>query len=241
MSFDTIKKNSILILMNSLVVLAVVFAYFYFIPPLTTSITVAEEQLKFEKALLEAVEKNVHVPTSLSDVDVKSLQKKVPILPLVDQFILDLEKAEVFSDSFITSYSFATSEYTGTGLQTGTEETEAEAEEVVLTPTGVERVTVNMSVISPGYDELVQFLERIERLQRVTKVDSLSFTGFPEVTLLEQTGDDINFSVSISTFYLPELAEFSEYLPALAYPSEKQKYNPLFYHVKGEKASEDSQ
>ncbi|RXI98410.1 hypothetical protein DS745_18975 [Anaerobacillus alkaliphilus] len=233
MNRESLRNNSILILINSLVVISLIAAYFLFIPPLNQSINAAEEQLKFEKALLEAVEKNVYVPISLSDVDVKTLQRKVPVLPLVDQFILDLEKAEVFSDSFITSYSFATSEYSGTGLQT-----EGVEEEVGQAPMGVEKVTVNMSVISPGFEELVQFLERIERLQRVTKVDSLSFTGYPEVTLLEQTGDDITFSVSISTFYLPELEEFSEYLPVLAYPQDNQKYNPLFYRVKGEKASE---
>ncbi|UTW68943.1 hypothetical protein KHA80_17085 [Anaerobacillus sp. HL2] len=56
----------------------------------------------------------------------------------------------------------------------------------------------------------------------MTKVNSLSFTGYPEVTLLEQTGRDIT-TCFYFYFYLPELQEFLNYLPAIEYPPRERK------------------
>ncbi len=279
------KKVLILGIFCLLLILSLVASYYYFIPPLNNKIAQAEEQLTTEKKLLEVVQsQQQQVEMKLSPYELQLLLRQVPVRPLVDQFILDLEKAEIYSDSMIVNYGFADEEFSGVEVSSESQnnQTEANSQSSVNNPTEADsqnsennqaeadaqssennqaeadaqssennqaeadtqsnenshRVTVTMSVISPGYEELLNFLERIEQLERVTKIDELSFSGYPEVTMVEQTAEEITFSIAISTFYLPELEQFSQFLPKINYPGRSQRFNPLYYGVKEENFNE---
>lgn len=251
------KKVLILGIFCLLLILSLVASYYYFIPPLNTKIAQGEEQLTTEKKLLEVVQSQQQQgEMKLSPYELQLLLRQVPVRPLVDQFILDLEKAEIYSDSMIVNYGFADEEFSGVEVssESETNQTEADAqssennqaeadgqtsennqgEADTQNSKNSHRITVTMSVISPGYEELLDFLERIEQLERVTKIDELSFSGYPEVTMVEQTAEEITFSITISTFYLPELEQFSQFLPKINYPGRSQRFNPLYYGVKEE-------
>lgn len=237
------RKTLMVVATTAIFILALVAAYFYFFPAINKQIVQAEEQLKLEEKLLEAVQNQQQTnKVEISPNELRALQRQVPVKPLVDQFIFDLEKAEIYSDSFILNYGFGAGQYSGSGITITNDEEEAEEEtEQTANQFNSERITVNMSVITPGYDELIQFLERIEQLERITKIDQLSFTGYPEVRLLEQTADDFTFSITISTFYLPELEEFAQYLPQINYPERGKRYNPLHYGVKEDNNNEQDE
>ncbi|WNF35919.1 hypothetical protein RJD24_15890 [Bacillaceae bacterium IKA-2] len=242
MELASSKKELIITGISLLLLVAIIGSYFFFFPPLNQKIVQAEAQLQFEEELLELVQsQQIQETADISSYELQTLQKQVPVKPLVDQFILDLEKAEIYSDSFIINYDFAEGQYSGTGISTNdnNEETEVENSEDLTDTSNSDRITVSMSVVTPGYENLIQFLERIEELERITKIDQLSFTGYPEVTMVEQTADDITFSITVSTFYLPELAEFSEFAPQVDYPVQGNRNDPLYYHVKEETTNEN--
>lgn len=236
MNVEDFKQKWVFVLLNVLFITSLLAAYFYFFPSIKKEVETASEQLGFEQRMLKSVQENVSQPLQDEDFDMKAFQRQVPVKPLVDQFIFDLEKAEVYSDSFISSYSFASSEYTGTNLELPSTEDEEEltstSDEESISDS-IERVTVNLSVTSPEYENLIEFLRRIEQLERITKVDNISFTGLPE-QLVEveveenQIDDSLNYSIVVSTFYLPELVEYEDDLPMIPYPEPSEKENPFF-------------
>lgn len=77
-------------------------------------------------------------------------------------------------------------------------------------PTNVKLITVNLSVISPNFEKFELFLKEIEKLERITRVDTLSFSKPGEEELLS-TGEEadeamITTNVQITTFYYDENA-----------------------------------
>jgi type IV pilus assembly protein PilO len=237
MELPSSKKDFIIAGISLILVMAIIGGYFYFFLPLNQKITQGEAQLESEQTLLEAIQsQQINQSVFASPYEWQTLQRQVPVTPLVDQFLFDLEKAEIYSDSLILSYGFGEGEYFGTGIsltEINEENEEVGETEVETNPgeteaTSSERITVTMSVVTPGYENLIDFLERIEQFERTTKIDQLSFTGRPEVTMVEQTADDINFSITISTFYLSGLAELKQYAPKIDYPEQGWRYNPLY-------------
>jgi type IV pilus assembly protein PilO len=167
------------------------------------------------------------------------LQKKLPVEPVLEQFLLDLEKAETVSGSFITSMSFGeegTDEATNLVeeyIQEAQGSTNAEEESVEenLTedgiPGGIERLTVNLTVEAPSYFELEAFLKAIEETRRISKIDELSFSGNEEAISTNTRPEKLTYSLTISTFYYPRLVELKDQLPPLEIPNPSQKMNPL--------------
>lgn len=161
----------------------------------------------------------------------------------MDQFIFDIEKAEVFSESFISNYSFSvgTVNYekevnqAHQNDQSDGESTESDQEqptsETVTHEIG--KVTVTLAIESPSYEHLVEFLSRIERVDRVTKVDNIAFNGPSELQAEISADEDkeeeqiLSYTVTISTFFLPELGQYLDTEPMIPYPKPSDKENPL--------------
>jgi len=92
---------------------------------------------------------------------------------------------------------------------------------------GLNQITVTLHVQSPNYEELEKFLSAIEHQKRITRVNSLSFTGPPELVSVEQVAEQLVYDVTISTFYMPKYTELAEEAPKLTVPSPSNKKNPL--------------
>lgn len=84
------------------------FAYFQYIVPLQRDVDVASDALSAEQEATKTLNNQTSVSTS-SETILKSaveLQKVVPVKPFTEQFMLELEKAEVISNSVILGISF---------------------------------------------------------------------------------------------------------------------------------------
>ena len=70
-------------------------------------------------------------------------------------------------------------------------------------PENVRLITLQLDVISPNFERSQKFLKELEKLERLVRVDSLSFTNPGEMELLEADEADIpiNMSVTLTTFY----------------------------------------
>lgn len=103
------SKKEIIILVGT-VVLAALFilgGYFLYLSPKKTEISTKEAQLKSEQQLLTAIQGQLSETTVPSVENISELQKKVPVKQQLEQLILDLEKAEVVSGSFISNMAFS--------------------------------------------------------------------------------------------------------------------------------------
>lgn len=239
------KKQLLIIGMSSLLILLLfIFLYFLLIKPLETERDRLENDLKTEKQLLEVVQSRVNQMQNQTFESTIELQKRVPVKPVLEQFLLDLEKAEVVSNSFISNMSFGEAvvtpqntleEYIDMNKDDETaEETSEESPEQENTqfPEGLEKLTVNLSVVAPNYFALEEFITTLESQTRITQIENLVFAGQEEITSIEQEINPVPFTLTVSTFFLPSLTDLVDDLPTLETPLPSNKKNPFPTGVK---------
>lgn len=214
---------------------------FLLVSPIKSEIERLESNVSMQKKFIDVLKQN-QTESDIPVVSSTEIQKKIPVIPLVEQLLLEIEQAENVSGSEITSMSFSESDFTlaptNEPIET-TEEEETEAAELPITidpaaiTEGLRQVTVTISVQSPGYDELERFLSQIEHQTRITKVDSLSFTGKQEAVSINQEDLDapLDYTVTVSTFYMPVYPELAEDAPKVNFPTPSEKKNPLFMNT----------
>lgn len=106
------SKKELLITIVSLLLLGALFygAYSFYVSPKLANLEMKEKTLKSEQALLEAVSAQSKDSEEMTFENTVELQKRVPVKPLTEKFVLDIQKAEVVSNSFVMNVSFADGE-----------------------------------------------------------------------------------------------------------------------------------
>jgi len=249
LSFD---RSTLLTIALGLATICIpVFLYFYLIYPLNAQIDLQQQQLENEQQLVSVL---LTQPGDRVDETLRSsaeLQKQIPVKPLIEQLILDMEKAELLSNSFIESIAITETEVLATSLQP--EQTgeminpietpsegnaaapdEAEPDVAVvdpiqpnLVPEGLFKVSMSLAVQSSSYFELQQFLTVIEDLPRIIEVEQIGFTDGGEVTSLNDSREALTYSVTVAAYYYPALDELISELPIIDAPPPADKSNPL--------------
>jgi type IV pilus assembly protein PilO len=239
-----LSKNEKLTLLigTLLVVLLIAIAQFLLLKPLKSDIEVKEQSLKTEQQVLETITQQRMDDTAKVVENTRELQKRVPVTPLQEQIILDLERAENVSNSHISSIGFSVGAdvaITGGETQEGAAETqEATSEEgeaaVTQQPaspavSGVKKITMSLSVESPNYEQLENFISTLESLNRIVVVENISYSGGKEVTSLSQgtENEKLTYSLSVSAYYLPTLEDLLADLPKIDAPAPANKKSPL--------------
>ncbi|MEH7439892.1 hypothetical protein V7182_20830 [Neobacillus drentensis] len=242
------KKHKLIVAVGVLLlVLLIVYAQFFSLTPLKSDLGIKHQELKTEQKLLDIVSQKKAASTKTTMVDTKELQKKLPVGPLQEQFILDLEKAENVSNSQITSMGFskdadvaltsdqaftdpntAQATTTNTAQTTTADPNAAQTQQPVTpVPAGLKKMTVQLSVESPKYEDLEKFIKTLESLQRLVVVEAITYTGGQEITSLGQEDTPISYSLTVSAFYMPTLADLAAEQPTIDAPAPAGKDNPL--------------
>ncbi|WP_160721983.1 pilus assembly protein PilO [Bacillus sp. USDA818B3_A] len=233
-----------------LLVLIFVYAQFFSLSPLKSELSVKQQSLESEQKLLETISEKNAETTSQTAEDTKELQKKLPVKPLQEQLILDLEKAETLSNSKISSMGFskdvdvstasadtntsnqqtsgtqATTNKSPTAQNTTTQQTTDQQTAAAQTP-ALKKLTVSLKVESPTYKDLEKFIETLESLQRIVVIESISYSGGQEITSLVQETQPLSYSLTFSAFYMPGLTDLVAQLPKIDSPAPAGKENPL--------------
>ncbi|RAP74743.1 hypothetical protein [Paenibacillus montanisoli] len=239
------KRNAALALLFVLLGVAFAMTYSFVIHAPSKELEQTKQQLEQEKQLLAAVDERL-VKQQGELQSTLNLQRKLPVEPLIDQYLLDLEKVELLSGSQLQNIGIsegdaaalfanpnaaaAANVQTDTGgnqeAQGTTQEAQPQAEQ---TPdaSAVKRLTFSLSVNTPDYSHMLKFVKKLEELQRVSKIDSFSFTGGQESAGAVPGGSGMKFTVTVSTFYVSQMDELKNGLPWVEYPKPANKSNPL--------------
>jgi type IV pilus assembly protein PilO len=230
------NEKKIMLFVVVIVILLMTLVYFNYVSPLRADVQAKEQRLSANKQLYATIlEQKSQLQDSIEE-DTELLQKRLPVQPLIDHFILELEKAELLSNSLVSQMSFSGT--SGGGEQTmeeiieersqpigennGTESSQPVELQPLSTP--VSKIPVSLSVQSPTYYDLEKFLDTLENLDRIVTVESVSFSGQPEGG---SAAENFNYQVSLSLYYLPALADLQSELPKLETGEPANKSNPL--------------
>ncbi|MEH7106630.1 hypothetical protein [Neobacillus sp. LXY-1] len=247
------KENLILGIVALLVVALIVLAQFFYLSPLKTDLKKQQSSLDIAQKKLEAISQQKTQDSQQTVEDTKELQKKLPVKPLQEQLILDLEKAENVSDSEIKTMSFSkdadvssgtnqtviqntaqqqsstttTSQPATSSQSTANQDTANQQSSGTVVPEGMKKITANLTVESPTYEDFEKFIDALESLNRIIVVESISYTGGQEITSLSQQNQPLAYSLTFSAFYMPGLNDLQAQLPKIDAPAPAGKENPL--------------
>lgn len=221
------RQLLVFVLMLTVLGAAIIGLYFYLLYPRYQEIEELNNRVANEKKILAATRAEIAKQKSGLPESVVELQKKIPVKPLTEQLLLDLERAEVVSDSTISSMAFNEEENETAEPQGKTKQSSS------APPDGLKKVTVQLTVQSPSYYQLERFLQTLENLNRIVSVETLSFTGNPELTSVATEVNPLTYSVTVSAFYYPKLEKLQNMLPQIDVPPPSKKRNPLTEIVPG--------
>lgn len=248
------NKVTIAALIFTMIVLFVAL-FFFLLYPKMKEIPIKESELKSQEQILSVLQGKITNTNSNTFQSTVALQKKVPVKPLSQQLLLDIEKAEVVSGSFVVNMVFEDGEVTeeeagqvaekeeetndqtttseGTSEQpaeTGEQDTSMEdnqKKEAIPLPTGVKKISITLNVESPSYFEFEKFIQILESSERITVMEAIDFTAGEEIIDYEQTEKPLSYQVKLSAFYMPSLSDLIDSLPKMETPEPAKKKNPF--------------
>lgn len=235
------KDKLILAVLALLLVLVLVYIRFFYLEPLRTDLAMKKDTLSNEQKLLTALSRNSH-NSQVTLESSRDLQQKVPVKPMQDQLVLDLEKAETISNSEIKSMNFTedgqleAADNSSSSSQSGTNNTQSSAADQTKTQssadqanssTGIKKITVQLSVDSPSYEDFETFIRTLESLKRIVEVESINYSGGQEIISQDQYLQPFTYSLTVSAYYMPGLTDLQEQLPRIDAPGPANKENPL--------------
>ncbi|CAM3940895.1 hypothetical protein [Mesobacillus thioparans] len=243
MNLQLNKKNAILLI--SLAVLSILLyfsAYYLYLSPLKDSLYLKQNQLKTEQKLGETLETRLSAGSSNDFNSTVELQKTLPADPLTEQLVLDLEKAEVISNSYITEMEFdhegqltEVSQQVNDGQETLDDEVAGQQTgsltdnniQPIQMPDGIAKTTVTITVESDSYFDLEKFIATLEKLQRIVMVESISFSGPEEIRSLSDEEGKIRMNLTFNAFYLSGFDDLMGDNPGIETPPPANKRNPF--------------
>ncbi|WP_019412524.1 LysM peptidoglycan-binding domain-containing protein [Paenisporosarcina sp. TG20] len=208
------KEIGLILLASLFCLIMIAYAYFTFYVPKKESLAIAETTLTTDRQVLFALEQQLADQPEIPIVSSLELQKQVPVDPLTELVLLQIEKAEVVSGSLVQSVGFSQGPFV-----------------IEAPPEGVEalqELNVSLSIETPTYGTLEAFISELEQMERIVVVDSIQFnspTG--EVTTDEQELEKLQLTLTFSAFYRPDLLKLIKQGPKVDTPSPADKVNPL--------------
>jgi type IV pilus assembly protein PilO len=265
MKLNFSKRDKLILSIGTLLlVLLILYVQNFYLVPLKNDLTFKQQSLSSEQKILATISRNTVSSSPVTIENTSELQQKVPVKPMQDQLILDLEKAETISDSKIKSMSFSqdgqvgqaanqtnkeqsppansgststsnasngttsqNSGSSGTPSQNTTNQGTASQQPSAAIPSGIKKLTVQLSVESPSYEQFETFISTLESLKRIVVVEAINYTGEQEITNLNQVSQPLSYNLTISAYYMPNLEELQAQLPKIDVPAPAGKDNPL--------------
>ncbi|MFO1443097.1 pilus assembly protein PilO [Bacillus sp. Bva_UNVM-123] len=229
------KEKFIVIAIIAFILLLFVSLYFFYLQPLKTSAAQKQQELDSKKKLLVVIENRLDGSQTSMFESTEVLQQQIPVKPLVEQLLLNIEKAEVLSGSFVSDMKFSDEEITEytTGEQSdsnndGTQPEEAGEQKASFSlPNGMKKVTVTITAQSPTYFEMEKFIQSLESQDRIIIVEELDITGQDELVSTAQEKQLIEYKIIVSAFYMPNLTDLIGQLPKMEVPKPSNKKNPF--------------
>lgn len=214
MNFTKQQKDiAVVVLASFLLIIAVGFTYFSVYLPAKESKLQMERSLASEKEVLMALQNQLKELPEGERINPLELQQKITVEPLSDKVLLQIEQAELLSDTLIKSVAFTEEPF-----------------EIPVPIEGVENVqeliaTVELEAVD--YEGITTFIEEIEAMKRIMIFEAISFDSNPEQTQLGVQPEPLTVSLQFSSFYRPDLVALAETAPKVDAPAPAGKDNPM--------------
>ncbi|MGG5254893.1 hypothetical protein ACQYAD_15775 [Neobacillus sp. SM06] len=244
------KQQKLVLLIAMLLLISfVLFLQFVFLQPAKAELMAKQKTLQTEQrlAVVTAQKKTGQPKDEIADTH--ALQLKLPVKPLQAQFMLALQKVETQSNSEIKSMNFTNDKQAasmtnqsnplagmiqppqnsnpGTSGSSQQSATTGKQPATVAIPNGLEKLTVQLTVQSPSYQDFEKFIENLEGLKRLVVVEAIQYAGPNETTAITRESRPFTSTLTVSAFYMANLPDLEKDLPKIDTPEPAGKNDPL--------------
>ncbi|MGG0644514.1 hypothetical protein ABE021_11295 [Sporosarcina gallistercoris] len=220
----TKRQKDIVLLILAVLFFAVLVSYSWFqlYAPAREENTRVITSLADQREVLFELQRQVASQPVEQSNSSRPLQRKVPVLPLEDLLLLQLEKAEVKSEALITNVTLAQDELSEAPIEAG-ESVEPGTEDPEL---ALKRLTVEVGLTASSYDQMDRFIREVEATERIFVVQSIELGTPEEIREASAEKEPLELMVSFQAFYRPDLQELVPELPRLDAPMPAGKEDP---------------
>lgn len=219
----TSSKNSSILLLTALVAALLFALYYYLLMPRLNEVEVKNSninQLQQEIANIEGQLSTLDEEQGELVTNILTMRKKVPETRAIEKIILDMAEIEEVTGTRVEALNFnnydttvAQSEVTEpnrlekaetevNGEQTADENLPVSSIAMENLPNELKLVTFSLEVAALDFKALESFLTEIEKLERVMKTDTISFSLPGEQDQLDKDADlTLKATVQVTTFY----------------------------------------
>lgn len=227
-------------MITSVVCLIVLVVFFvlgrqWFLQPINEELQERKSTLETERKVLSAMESNQEPDEREEILTSRTLQQQLPVIPLLDQLLIGLDRAESISTSLINQVgidAFETNLTVKPEVEEDNEE-DQEAEGAGVLIEGLQTMQFSIDMTSENYEEMMKFLTELKSLPRITQIESIQF---------EAPGEDsseVSYSLLLNSYYLPAYADLANEAPQYHYGGGSNKVNPFTDETVGTNAIEE--
>ncbi|RWZ59936.1 hypothetical protein EQV77_01155 [Halobacillus fulvus] len=193
-------------------------AYYLLLTPEHQEVNVLKSKVESAKAQITTLEQRRETEEAASLMQSSNdIQKQLPVSKQLDQLLLTLEKAEGLTGSLIERIEEIPNVIEN-------EETIESVDNEAFS--GVSTVTLEMSVLSPSFTELLQFLKEIDHSQRIVNIDSVSFN---DERIIEGENGYFFYLVTLTAYYFPGLEALDDERQGVHFEERSDKQSPFPY------------
>ncbi|MFS0689869.1 pilus assembly protein PilO [Sporosarcina sp. 179-K 8C2 HS] len=206
------KEFGLLVLAIVFLIVLATYSYLQIYSPAKESNERATQTLANERDILFALQRQEAQQRPSGSSSSRPLQEKLPVKPLEDLILLQVQKAEVKSDTFVHEVNFSLED---TMIENPPEEVE-----------NVQAVIAEVRLQADAYSQIDRFIEEIESMERIFVMDRIEFTAPEEVTTFEQENGLMELSIAFHAFFRPDLGSLEEEAPKVDAPVPAGKEDP---------------
>ena len=194
------------------------YSYFLIYAPVKEANDQMKQTIANERDVLFALRKQAAGQALSNETSGTSqpLQRKVPVKPLEEAVLLQVEKAEVKSGSFVLDVTFTHSDYV---IENPPEHVE-----------NVSRLLTEEYLEAVSYLDVQKFIDEIEKMERVYVIESIMIDVPEELRDMESEVEPMQMTIAFNAFYRGDLIELEPEAPKTDAPLPADKADPTPYN-----------
>ncbi len=216
------KDIALLVLASLFFALLVSYSWFQLYTPAREANAQAVSDLAAQREVIFELQRQVAAKPVEQSSSSMPLQRKVPVLPLEDSILLQLEKAEVKSNTLIRNVAFNQDELEGAPPEL-TEEGEPITDDPARSLT---ELTIDVELTATSYEAMDRFIREVEAMERIFVIQAIELETPEEVREAGVEKELIELTLSFQAFYRPDLVELQPEVPKLDAPMPAGKEDP---------------
>lgn len=206
------KEMGLFVLAIVFLIVLIAYSYFQVYAPAKESNEQATQMLANERDILFALQRQEAQQSEAGTSSSRPLQEKLPVKPLEDLILLQVQEAEVKSEAYVHEVNFSLEEPIIENLPEQVE--------------NVQAVIAEVHLAANTYSQIDRFIEEIESMGRIFVMDTIEFTAPDEVRTVEQEIGLMELVVTIHAFYRPDLGNLENEAPKVDPPVSADKQDP---------------